>query len=568
MSRPKPSTVTLTQSETGARRILPQPIEITTKNNRPPNPAGAVDGQIRRDSVATKPRKFTPQLIESSRRRRKSTDTCPAVLQSDKTEVSPGNQPHEPRHIDREIITRVSDSRFSSAILKKKESRQHSYRAPALPLIESSGSDGSNDSDCTSLSAAPSTVSNKPQNAKPERSSSGENTRVYLLKVAAETAEKQLREQAMAAYPNERIFEHVDHFAVRDEQDEHDDGSAGDTPKASWGNSRTSRADSYAGLDAAELRRHHETVDHQRNMNKATKEKELDRRRPMRVPSQSIGRTAKDAQRQASVIRQNHGGFRTEIERMRNAASPPMAGEDLLFPMCPSPKQTRLDVGHYPYAPKEGRAATPREHTGLWAPNFGANISGSAHCGLWMGTSAGPAHEKARNLQTGLLTPGREHDDPFTSSSISYDQTALPPSPPRSQRDSQSPGLDSVVLTEEQIALEFHDAFVTQVYNYLSLGYPSLAHRFDEELSKITQIPIEELRKGDQNTNAKGYIGAPEGVGRDRNIADLQEGVCARWSALKKYVHEWARQQWHMAARMDGQNGEWGHRAKRGSWAL
>ena len=561
--------VTLMRSETGTRRILPQPIEITTKTNRPPNPAGAVVGPTRRDSVALKPRKFTPQLIESSRRRRRSTDNCPAVLQSDKIEVSPGDQPHERRHVDRESIARVSESRFSSAILKKKESRQHSYRAPALPLIESSGSDGSNDSDCPSLSKAPSIASTKPQYARPERSSSGENTRGYLLKVAAETAEKQLREQAMAAYPNERIFEHVDHFAVGDEQDECDEGSAGDTPKASWGNSRISRGDSDAGLEAAELRRQHETIEQQRNKNRATKEEELDRRRSTKGPSQGPGRPAKDAQRQASVIRQNHGGFKTELEKMRNAASPPMAGEDLLFPMCPSPKQTRLDVGHYPYAAKDGRAATPLEHTGLWAPSCGAKTSGSAHCGLWMGTSAGPAHENARHLQTGLLTPGREHDDPFSSSPKSYNQIELPPSPPRSQRDSsQSAGLDSVLLTEEQIALEFHDAFVTQVYNYLSLGYPSLAHRFDEELSKITQIPVEELRKGDQNTNAKGHIGAPEGTGRDTNVADLQEGVCARWSALKKYVHEWARQQWHMAARMDGQNGEWGHRAKRGSWAL
>lgn len=560
--------VRLIGSETGARRILPQPIEISTKNNRPINPAGAVDGPIRRDSVALKPRKFTPQLIESSRRRRKSTDTCPAVLQSDKTEVSPGDQAHERRHVDREGIATLSESRFASSILKKKESRQHSYRAPALPLIDSSGSDGSNDSDCPSLSTAPSVASTKPQYARSERSSSGENTGGYLLKAAAETAEKQLREQAMAAYPNERIFEHVDHFAVGDEQDEYDEGSVGDTPKACWGNSRTSRRDSDAGLDVAELRRHHATIEQQRNMNKATKEKELDRRRPMRGPLQGTGRTAKDAQRQASVIRQNHGRFKNEIEKMRNAASPPMAGEDLLFPMCPSPKQTRLDVGHYPYAPKEGRVATPHEHTGLWAPSCGAKTSGSAHCGLWMGTSAGAAHENPRNLQTGLLTPGREHDDPFSLSSNPSDQTELPPSPPRSQRDSQSPGLDSVLLTEEQIALEFHDAFVTQVYNYLSLGYPSLAHRFDEELSKIAQIPIEELRRGDQNTNAKGYIGAPEGAGRDTNVADLQEGVCVRWSALKKYVHEWARQQCHMAARMNGQNGEWGHRAKRGSWAL
>lgn len=559
----------LIRSETGARRILPQPIEISTRNNRPPNPTGPVDDPIRRDSVVLKPRKFTPQLIESSRRRRKNTDTCPAVLQTDKTEASSGDHAHEPKHVDRERIARLSESRFSSAILKKKECRQHSYRATTLPIIESSGSDGSNDSDCSRISpTSPSAASLKPQHAGPERGRSGENTRSYLLKVAAETAEKQLREQAMAAYPNERIFEHVDHFAVGDEQDDYDGGSAGDTPKARRGNSRASRRDSDAGLTAAELRRHYETLGQHPNRGKATQEQEFDRRRSTKALLQGPGRPAKGSQRQISVIRENHGGFKPEIEKMRNAASPPMAGEDLLFPVCPSPKQTRLDIGHYPYGPKYRRAATPCEQTGLWVPSCVAKPSGSAHCGLWMGTSAGPANENPRNLQTGLLTPGREQDDPFASSSNSYDQTELPPSPPRSQHDSQSPGLNSVLLTDEEICLEFHDAFVTQVYNYLSLGYPSLAHRFDEELSKITQIPIEELRKEDHNTNAKGYIGAPEGAGRDTNIADLQDGGCARWSALKKYVHEWAKQQWHMAARIDGQNGEWGHRAKKGSWAL
>lgn len=559
----------LIRSGTGARSILQQPIEISTKNNRPPNSTGPIDGPIRRDSVVLTSRKFTPQLIESSSRRRKNTDNCPVVQQTEKVDASSGDHAHEPRHLDRDRIARLSESRFSSAILKKKECRQHSYRATTLPNIESSGSDGSNDSDCPRVSTtAPSSASTKPKNAGPERGRSGENTRSYLLKVAAETAEKQLREQAMAAYPNERTFEHVDHFAVGDEQDDYDGGLAGDTPKAHRRNSRASRGDSDAGLTAAELRKHHEILGQHANRGNATQEQEFDRRRSTKGPLQGPRRPSNGGHRQMSVISQKHGGFKPEIEKMRNAASPPMAGEDLLFPICPSPKQTRLDVGHYPHGPKDGRAASPREQTGLWVPSCVAKPSGSANCGLWMGTSAGPANENPRNLQTGLLTPGREQDDPFASSSNSYDQTELPPSPPRSQHDSQSPGLNSVLLTDEEICLEFHDAFVTQVYNYLSLGYPSLAHRFDGELSKITRIPVEELRKGDHKTNAKGYIGAPEGAGRDTNIADLQDGGCARWSALKKYVHEWAKQQWHIAARTDGQNGEWGHRAKRGSWAL
>ncbi len=586
---------------TGARRLLSQPIETAIKSNRnassgkQPSPRltshqPTVTRPIGIDSSTSKPRRFAPQLIESSRRRRRSTDNCPAVLPSDKTEVSPGDQVHvshprlvrvcpdafpigseDPPVIGAEEVTGVAESRFSSSRLRKKEPRQHSFRVPDLASIESMGdSEGSNESNCPSLSTSPSATSAEMallQNARRERNCSGETSGDYVLRLAAETAEKQLREQAMAAYPNENIYEHVDHFAVdREERDDNDlEESSIDTPKASWGVSRTPRNDSNAGWDAAELRRHHETLEQQRNKHKTTLESELDRRRSLKGPFRGPAPFAKDSQKPLCAFKKD-----PEMESMRSAASPPMAGEDLRFALCSSPKETRLDVGHYPYTLKDGAVATPHKHTGLWTPGCGTSEGGSVNGGLWMGTCAKPiqaALEHPTNLQTGLLTPAMENDDPFDLSDP-YIQSQLPPSPPSSQSDSQTFHLDSVHLRKEQLALEFDDAFVTQVYNYLSLGYPCLAQKFDAEISKISRIPIVELRQDDSNTNAKGYVCAPEGVGRNTQIRDLQEGNCVRWSALRKYVREWARQQSHLTAREDGQNGEWGQRARRGSWAL
>jgi len=166
-------------------------------------------------------------------------------------------------------------------------------------------------------------------------------------------------------------------------------------------------------------------------------------------------------------------------------------------------------------------------------------------------------------IQSGLLTPGEERDDPFTPALESKQQ--LPPSPPGSF-ENKAGRIDDVLQREKTIDEEFDDAFVTQIYNYLSLGYPSLAQKFDYELSKITKVPVETLRRDDCNANAKGYVGAPEGTGSD--MRGMQEGHCERWIALRLYVREWARQHPHMLTTDDGPNKDWGARARKGSWAF
>lgn len=602
---------------TGLSRFLPQPIEASITNsknagkgNQPHNVAGAASAAdltspqpirthpIEPHPASPKPRKFAPQLVETTRRRRKSTDIGPTVLPSDKTEVSPGDQTRSPgpsRPIRPSVfptapgntpvastdqISGASESRFSSSNLRKRtEPRPYSFRVPSLPPIQSTGDGGgSNESNCPS-SISPSAALDETElskNARRIRRSCHEIPTGYLLSQAAQAAQKLLREQAMAAYPNENMHEPVDHFAVdreTDDQEEEDDemeNTSQDTPKASQERSYAQRNDSAAGWDLAEIRRHRETLEQQRNKHHTTIQPELDRRRSIKGPFQDSPQSVVNSPQATSAAKHNHGGRQkdAEMEKMRNAASPPMAGEKLRFPMCQTPRQTRLDVGQHPSAQRNTGVATPKQHTGLWTPGRGVSKRESVG-GLWMGTSARPAQsilEPPKNLQTGLLTPETEHDDPFASTSTSYNKHELPPSPPSSQSDSKISCLDSILQAERKIAREFHDAFVTQVYNYLSLGYPALARKFDDELSKISKIPIEELRQDDSNTNAKGYVGAPEGSGSD--VRGVQQGACARWSALRKYVREWARQQSHMGPRVEGPNGEWGHRARRGSWAI
>jgi hypothetical protein len=121
---------------------------------------------------------------------------------------------------------------------------------------------------------------------------------------------------------------------------------------------------------------------------------------------------------------------------------------------------------------------------------------------------------------------------------------------------------------DSMMDIEFPDSFITQVYNYLSLGYPSLAKPFDGELSKISRIPISQLRQDDRKARLapRGYIrlGSDfEGGGGE----GMTEDSCMRWRALKLYVREWARQEKNMV-KTDMAGGNWGTSARRGSWAI
>lgn len=459
--------------------------------------------------------------------------------------------------------------------MAKRQERRHSFRVPDLPAIKSqTESEESNDSSVPSLSTSPSADSDETQTRRQKKKrkkkaevrpgSQDDRYAGYLLSLAAKAAEKQLREQAMAAYPNENLHEHVDHYAI-DGDSEDSDVEAG-VGKLGLGGQRSTRRghrDSAAGWDMAEMRKHQNKLEQQKRNQWATEQPEYGRRRSVKKSTEDAGNVRRGGEVAGGPPKELMGWQKdNEMKPMRSAASPPMAGEDLKFPKCPSPQATRMDVHQYP-GMKNYKDQERRRHTGLWTPGGGSSRQNSVS-GLWMGVNAASVQANMvvpQTLRSGLLTPTSERDDPL-SASADYSSHHLPPSPPDSQEDNK---IDNTLQRELSIEQELNDSFVTQVYNYLSLGYPSLARKFDEELSKITRVSVEDLRKDDGLVNAKGYVGAPEGTGTD--VRGIMEGQtkCERWCALKKYVREWGRQQPEM--RVGGDSG-WGARARKGSWAL
>ncbi|MDI1491435.1 MAG: hypothetical protein OHK93_002644 [Ramalina farinacea] len=543
------------------------------------------------------------------------------------------------------------ESKFSSSKLAEKVPRRHSFRIPDLPAIKSNSEteeDSSSSSDDPSLTTIPSAESDSAKHARRKRrrkrphpltarDSEDERFSGYLLSLAASAAEKQLRDQALAAYPNEHVHERVNHWAG--DQDSDDDSEAAihvgkldvnepeevsDDEEDNISHSRGSRRhrESAAGWDMQEMRKHQSRLEEQKQNAWASKndtvEPELGARRKSVAQQQQ--------QHQQGALPAPTTAFQRDNETttMRKAASPPMAGEDLRFPKCLSPQQTRMDVHQYPKSRGGASSKQQQEHAGLWTPGGGASRT-SSQSGLWMGVNAASAqvaYASQKTIHTGLLTPALERGDPFSNSSFSTkpaqsqrsptkssSNLQLPPTPPSTTlQPLKTPALPSTAATDtaagsetspltqtKSLAEEFPDEFVTQLYNYLSLGYPTLARPYDDELCRITRIPMEQLRKDDSSPhlNARGYIGAPEGTGcQDPRAEGGSEEKGERWLALRMYVWEWGRQQrgWAVEEAAEGiehagksvsghtrpkseqdvgrgQNAGWGGIARKGSWA-
>ena len=92
-----------------------------------------------------------------------------------------------------------------------------------------------------------------------------------------------------------------------------------------------------------------------------------------------------------------------------------------------------------------------------------------------------------------------------------------------------------------------------------------MARPFDAELSKISKIPVSELRQDDYLAQSRGYIR----LGKDGNLTDraITEETCMRWRALRLYIQEWARQHPNMAEDEFLVGGR-GTAVRKGSWAL
>jgi hypothetical protein len=311
--------------------------------------------------------------------------------------------------------------------------------------------------------------------------------------------------------------------------------------------------------------------------------------------------------------------------RLRLKSSPPMLGTDLTFRMCPSPKQTKLEPNHLwdvaMGTTKDDHNRDPTEQYGLWHGYCYANSQNEDLVRI----------DRPQMITTPLPSSTPKDHDPFAHAfggetpsiteepSSTLDGTtrapSLSPQPvggvmPEHRTKSHEPkglhmlhnlqNLDEKLRREkeaaeleEKIAAEFDDHFVTQVYNYLSLGYPATARQYDEELSKISRIGVDELERDDEDimeglwgqdhhqnggeNNENGTMPKEKEVGKKVKAtghimldSEAKDGVreedrCSRWKALKLYIYEWARQHPDLNAISPL---AWGVQERKGSWGV
>ncbi|KAF2768897.1 hypothetical protein EJ03DRAFT_313194 [Teratosphaeria nubilosa] len=480
--------------------------------------------------------------------------------------------------------------------------RSHSFRMPELDTIESSESEPASSRSSLSSSPAqgsPITASDSSYNgtyrhATRKRESVDESFSNYLLQLEAKKAEQRLRDQALAAFPNSDFHEPVDHWV--DKEDDSDDMELEDRP-VTWADfdedillQMAARRESTVKIswEQLEMQRHAEKLEQERNAAKTTAKQPS--QGPWWHPDNAFG----------------IGNYDNEMKSMRDRARPPMLGADLVFPRCPSPEPARFDVtqgsailrNQMCYLTEHAESEKRRTgEDGLWqapkSPKTPVNKSransrtaASPNKGLWGGfcVDDGENQMKTPGLlapptgQTGIMTPNVEttvnpFEQSFAKPGLTPEGNGLqtPPTPMRASRSSDMGAIDGMLNAEQELdevmEREFPDSFVTQVYNYLSLGYPSLARPFDEELSKISRIPVSELRKDDikAKNSPRGYIRlGPDFEGHGEEPVEQD---CVRWQALKLYVREWARQEKNMVS-FDSPGGNWGTGARRGSWAI
>ncbi|KAK8086806.1 hypothetical protein PG994_001780 [Apiospora phragmitis] len=476
-------------------------------------------------------------------------------------------------------------------------------------------------------------------NEKNRRESLDEDVSGYLLAVAASEAHRQRElESALSAFPNGVPALGVEHFYVRDNSEEFHYSDSEEEPLRHGTSKLIRRKSTDLPWAVKEMRQYAEKHPHFRfgsdmSVDTLSDDMDLPPEDPLWTtggptpesldqhppesdsPSTShvVGKplppTTGPATKQPEVPGFRKGPFGNpfatfgnddnekddgHFREMRNAAAPPMLGSDLKFRMCPSPKATRMEPDH-PW-PTQG-ACRPEEKI--------RDTSGET--GLWRGYCVAQANEVTSALQQGpdlLATPSEPATlhDPFAAAfteslSLGGSNSSHAPASP-TKRTSKHGGLHMVAglderiqkemarkEREDRIAAEFDDAFITQVYNYLSLGYPATARAYDEELCKITGVAVSELRRNDGKKIEKGFmlemqLNVKSGFG-SQSSADTSgdeemvtpeedEKRCAdmppRWTSLRLYIREWARQ--HPDLENNGASLAWGVRARRGSWAV
>ena len=601
-----------TPSNQVRRKFRPEPVETTTSVRRR-RPASPEEDSSRSPSPVSRSgsgnsRKFVPELIETAKGSyRRAVITAAehklALAQTRSTQSSISEEDES----NVEPLPNVHESKFSAANLAKRGhplQKTHSFQVPSLSMIESDS--GDEHSDTPSLSQSSTDSFGSLDRRLPQPATQTESYTDYVFRLASKVAEKELQDQAMAAYINERTHEPVAHFAFDDDDEDHNAVHVGRFAGQNGASARMFRRDSAEDLrwELENQQRHHEQLEAMKLELKNSTAGQSRFSSAALLSRQKYGVGAKLRKRDSTRTRVQkmvqNGGKRqdtedVEYQKMRTAASPPMAGDDLVFVLTVSPKMTRCETDQAPrprtaHDPDDQLAIQGQPNASLWCSH--AQVKNDAPTGLWMGmchqTSAPPSRPITPR-RSGMQTPTHDIRNPFDAPTPSAHGRAtpgkrmgrpwiggagahfLPLTPPRDDEfeDAFVSSIDKKLMLERQIDEEFSNKVITQIYNYLSLGYPSLARPFDNELSKISRIPVEEIRRDDDSVDAKGHVGAPESGGADGNNVE-KEGGCRRWEALRLYVREWARQSRDFRSDVNkglGVGEEWGARARRGSWA-
>ncbi|KAF7626900.1 hypothetical protein AFLA_014283 [Aspergillus flavus NRRL3357] len=526
-----------TEPSKRVRRFLPEPIETTTRKSETHQPISHVGrkllherddlntaegGKENTESHSTRPATSTKSLLNI--KLPASTASEPSKCRSFRRDSSP-HAPHDTYRLEPETenLRRRSligdtpvhaeghlahESRFSySRLRQRQETRRHSFRVPDLPVIPSSGSEASEVSDL-SLPVSPSASSRqsviRPKVEEDRRESCDELFSSYLLSLAARSAEKQLREQALAAFPNEQVYQPVDHFAIDREEDCSSQGEPA-IPEADDVLTRYRRGSSAdLSWELEYMRQHKEEAEMRDRAMAGTQDNHIN-------PDKSQERDRK-------------------LGQQRHAKSPPMLGDDLIFPQSSSPKTTFCENSHLAEC-NNGIHNFPS----LWhaAPHR------NDHCGrdgLWMGTCQRDKHcwTPKDSLSCSTLA---------SVSQVKGEGWVWPNGMTTSEDKAHLKPQKKLELPDEKSG-----AALMVILNPISDG--------------VSGVPVPDLRRDDMNTDARGYVSV---AGNNRTGTSVSD-VCMRWLALRSYIREWARQQ-PITAEDNSSHGTWGVRERRGSWA-
>lgn len=598
-----------------AAELTPEPSPTSDTPPVPPSPPKVAHHETQ--TVHREKRRFAPQLLESTRRSRRAGDIGPATRPTDKTDITPYSkhiyslsskkkQPRRPGHArrescDDEIAEHVFDLNKRDAQRRLEEMAMLAFPNSTIRLGGAEHfflREGSDDDD-SPRGRPPARGS---AGKKDERRDSSEDNVNWMVKemqkhagqLAAERAELDFEDsldsgsvRSEGPPDNTFAFTNKARHTFRDSIGPLSPIGEGEDGKAVGKSGEASYFGPAASYDAKPPPR---PIDEAEVESDESADIDMPDAPPrVTAPASQLSPDTGFARPRGAFGRfygyQNQAGNSAQdkaaekaLFRLRTQKSPPMAGKDLTFRMCPSPKQTKLE--------------SDQKWDVAIGTNVEANRDTTGQQGLWRGycftsnkgsEAVAPPPRQPPMIMTPMMpaTPF-EHSDPYavTDGTLApYPISAEPSSVSEHRsRAGQPKGLHMLMGLEqrlqqekaaaeldERIAAEFDDQFVTQVYNYLSLGYPATARAYDEELSKISRIPAEELEMEDDavmdgiGSRAKGHIK----ISMDLDTAEDKR--CPRWKALKKYIFEWARQHPDL-------NGvaplAWGVAERRGSWGI